>query len=303
MKPTNILAYRITRPINLDYNKLATQLAEFKFVPCESQDICKYGWVSPMGKHSDQLLHVGGDWIILTTKKQEKIIPSSVIDDELTEKVAILESEKGCTLKRTEKATLKDEIIMDLLPKAFSRNSKTNIWICTKLNIIFVDVSSYKKAEDQLALLRKTIGSLPVVPVVASNPIAVTMTEWIKYNTVPTGFTIGEDAELKQVEKDGAVLRCKQQDLSCSEILSHIDANKFVTKLAINWQDRIDFILNDDFSIKRCKFSDELTSQNQDINHEDHAQRFDADMVLFAGEFSAFLPSLFSAIGGIEVAK
>ena len=294
----NMMVYRLNRDIPLSADDMEKQLEAFTFSPCGSQDMSKTGWVAPMGNRSDALTHVNNGQIVLCARKEEKILPSPVVKQALEAKIDKLEAEQSRKLKKTEKDSLKDEVLHSLLPRAFSRFSQTYMWIDTVNNLIMVDCASAKKAEDTLALLRKSLGSLPVVPPTLESPIELTLTEWVRSGDVPAGFALMDEAELKAILEDGGVIRCKKQDLVCDEIANHIEAGKLVTKLALDWQERIQFVLSDDGSVKRLKFSDTLRDQNDDIDREDFAQRFDADFILMTSELAALTSNLVEALGG-----
>lgn len=294
----NILVYRLNKEIALSMDELEQQLASLAFTPCSNQDMTKTGWVSPMGDRGEALIHVAGKQVMMCARKEDKILPATVIKQALQDKVEKLEGEQGRKLKKTEKATLKDEVVHTLLPRAFSKFSQTFIWLDLDKQLVIVDSGSAKRAEDNLALLRKTLGSLPVVPLNFNESVESKMTQWVRSGELPAGFTLMDEAELKAVLEEGGVIRCKKQELVSDEIATHIEAGKFVTKLSLDWEDRLQFMLCDDGSIKRIKFSDTLREQNDDIDKADFAQRFDADFVLMTGELSALIERVIEVLGG-----
>lgn len=294
----NILVYRLNKEIALSMDELEQQLASLTFTPCSSQDMTRTGWVSPMGDRGEALIHVAGKQVMICARKEDKILPATVIKNALQDKVEKLEGEQGRKLKKTEKATLKDEVVHTLLPRAFSKFSQTFIWLDLEKQLVIVDSSSAKRAEDNLALLRKTLGSLPVVPLNFNESVELKMTEWVRSGELPAGFTLMDEAELKAVLDEGGVIRCKKQELVSDEIATHIEAGKFVTKLSVDWEDRLQFMLCDDGSIKRIKFSETLREQNDDIDKADFAQRFDADFILMTGELSALIERVTEVLGG-----
>ncbi|CAG9411226.1 Recombination-associated protein RdgC [Providencia alcalifaciens] len=293
----NAIVYRMTRDIQISSDELEAQLKNLEFSPCGSQDMMKVGWTNPI-KTGEALTHSVGNQILIVAKREEKKLPTDVIKKELQAKIDKLETEQGRRLKKTEKDSLKDEVVQDLLPRAFSKESTVSVWIDNDNQRIIVDASSAKRAEDTLALLRKTLGSLPVVPLTMKTPIELTLTDWLRDGVIPQGFNLTDEAELKAMLAEGGIARFKKQDLVSDEIASHIEAGKLVTKLSLDWNDTIQFTLCDDCSLKKIKFSDMLKAQNDDIDREDIAQRFDADFALFTGEMTRLIDSVIQSLGG-----
>ncbi|USD38278.1 MULTISPECIES: recombination-associated protein RdgC [Ferrimonas] len=296
----NLLLYRLTKPVEWDADALEKQLEPFIFTPAGSQDISKLGFVKPLGKVGESLVHSAQGNLLLAIEKEEKMLPASVIREEMEQKVSLIEDEQGRKVTKKEKDGIKDEIVHTLLPRAFSRKSRTRALVLAPLQLVVVEATSHNKAEELLSLLRKAIGSLPIAPVSMTALPEEKMTEWVTKNHVGEGFTLLDEATLKSPLEDGGSVALKQLALDSDEVAAHIQQGMEVTKVALEYRDVLSLVLQSDLSVKRLKFSEEIRDQNSEFEKEELAARLDADFALMCGELTGFLPDLFAALGGQE---
>lgn len=285
----NLKIYRFTSDFKFDEAQLQNQLESMSFKTCNSQEIQSMGWVSPIPK-SENLFHQGNNAFMFSLKREQKLLPASVINEELALKVGELEAESGSPIPKKAQKDLKEEITMRLLPRAFSKFSVVQGYVSIDQQIVVVDASSDTNAEVFLACLRKCIGSLPVVPL-AKTPQQEVLTSWLMQDA-PSDFEILDEAEFQSSADDGGIIRCKKQDLDAEEVLGHIQAGKLVHKLAVSFQERLSCIIAEDLSIKRLKFTDLVMEENQDIDKDNLAAKLDADFVLFTSEVKGLVNAL-----------
>ncbi|AHG79016.1 Recombination-associated protein rdgC [Mannheimia varigena USDA-ARS-USMARC-1388] len=294
----NVMIYKLTSELSLESKSLEDLLQETKFTPCTQFDMSKFGWSSPL-KGSDLLHFSQGNQFLLVSHREDKLLPANVVKAETEQRIAELEEKEARKLKKTEKQAVKDQVVSNLLPRAFSKHQFTAIWLDLDNQLVYVDAASSKRAEDTLALLRKTLGSLPVVPISFTLPPAEVMTNWVAKGHTPSWLNLLEEAELKSFDTD-SVIRCKRQDLETEEIVQHLQAGKFITKLAIEWETHFSCVLNEDATLSRLKFADEVREKNDDILKEDVAQRFDADFLLMTEELKTFTAKMIEEFGGLK---
>ena len=61
--------------------------------------------------------------------------------------------------------------------------------------------------------------------------------------------------------------------LESDEIRRHIESGKQAVRLALSWQDQVDFVVDKDLSLRRIRFSDELKSINEELHEDVPARR------------------------------
>ncbi|MFK5895116.1 MAG: recombination-associated protein RdgC [Pseudomonadota bacterium] len=294
----NLKVYQFSQPFDLSDQLLEEKLSSATFSPCTQHQISSYGWTSPLGKITNNtnqmMVHASKDFVLFCTKEEQKLLPAAVINDLLQEKIAEIEAKEGHKPGKKQRDQLKEELVIDLLPRAFSRFYQNFAYIDRINQLIIIDAASNNKAEQLTEFLRKTLGSLPIVPIKPNKPIELTLTSWLSEQNIPEQLITGQSCELKDPAEDGGIIRCSKHDLNSDEIKIHIEAGKMVTKLALTWQDKIEFILHDDLSIKRVRLTDTFLEQMDDETDDDAIAHFDADFNLMALEFSQFIPSLLS---------
>jgi len=296
----NLQLYRFSKPFELDAATLGQQLEQQGFVPCGSQDTTRSGWVPPLGRHGSEFVHATNGYLMICAKRQDKLLPAAVINEELEEKALEIELRESRQLPRKERRSLRDEVYFNLLPKAFVRSSLQFAYISPRDQLLVVDASSVKRAEELLQQLRDALGSLSVIPLVSKHQPIDVMTRWISSGQSESGFELGEECELRDNADISSVIRCKNQDLAAAEIVNHLKTGMHVSKLALNWQQRLEFVLDEKLTVKRLRFSDIVQEQANDTEAEDVATRFDVDFSIMALELSRFIEALVDAFGGVD---
>lgn len=294
----NIRAYRLTSPFELSPEQLGEKLQQHAFEPCAKSQALSLGWVSPAGGDSSELVHAAAGRFLLKLKREEKLLPSTVVREQLEEKVTLIEEDQGRKVYRKERLTLKDEIIQDCLPRAFSRSTALFAYIDTRSNWVFIDASSAGRAEEMLNLLRECIGTFPVVLPQVVNAPSATMTGWLAHQSLPNEFALGEECELREFAEEGGVVRCRGVDLLSEEVETHLNAGKQVARLAVSWQERVSLVLAEDLCLRRLKFSDELLKENEEIPQDEVAARMDADFALMSDAVSELQERVLALFGG-----
>ncbi|MDV3505393.1 recombination-associated protein RdgC [Marinobacter sp. M-5] len=295
----NARVFRFTKPFDISAEALEEKLQGDAFKPCGPQETTRQGWVPPLGKHSDMLVHSTNGYHLIALRKEDKILPGSVVKEIVEERAEAIEIEQSRKVRRKEKDEIKEQVMLEMLPQAFSKNHRSFAYLAPQDGLLVVDAGSSKQAEDLASFLRKSLGSLPVRPPAVEQAPAFTFTGWLNESIdLPGTIELGTECELKDPSEDGGVVRCKGLDLKADEIRNHLDAGMQVTKLSLTWEDNLSFVLDEELGIKRLKFGDTLQEKLDDVDADDAAARFDAAFALMTLELARLIPGLLEALGG-----
>ncbi len=292
----NLIAYRIGAGWSApSLAALEEALQGAAFQPCGPTEPLSVGWVSPRGQeHGAMAEAIDGHWI-LRLAVERRVVPASTIRGELEARCKAIEAEQGRKPGRKEKRDLKDEIVQTLMPRAFTKRSMHWLWLHPEERLLVVGAASTRGAEavlqpivDLMADLRHV---MPISPLHTAMSPAAAMSEWLSTQEPPQGFAIERELELKDPGEERSVVRYARHHLALEEIGQHIREGKLPTRLAMNWEDRLSFVLTDTMALKRLALSEVDKAPPGE-------ERFDADVAITTGELGGLIAGLIEALGG-----
>jgi recombination associated protein RdgC len=230
---------------------------------------------------------------------ERRLLPAAVVKQTAADRASEIEQQQGYKPGRKQIKEIREAVTQELLPRAFTTRSRINAWIDPVGGWLVVDASSRKAADTLVEALHKALDELPLKLIDTRLSPSSAMTEWLVANEAPAGFTIDQDAELHSVTEEKSAIQYKRHALDGQDLQQHIAGGKQASRLALTYDDRLSFVLNDKLEIKRLQFLDIVKDSASDAQDAD--EQFDIDFALMTGELSRLIPDLMAALGG-EVA-
>ncbi|MDO1528890.1 recombination-associated protein RdgC [Fulvimonas sp. R45] len=289
----NLTLFRFSPAVAADLARLEEALGEHRLRPCGPLEMFTKGFVPPIGRGEDAALtHAVKHCTWLAVGGEDKLLPAAVVNDELQRKVRKIAEEEGRKVGGRERKRLKEDLLTELLPRAFVRSSRLSAYVDTKHGWLVLDTSSRKSAENALTQIREALGSFPAVPLAPEEGPRVLMTDWLANGNLPAGLALGDECELRDpASATGAIARCRRQDLDAEEVKEHLRNGKQVFQLGLVFDDRISFVLGEDLVLRKLKFLDVVMDELGD-SHEDASAEADASFALLTLELERLLAKL-----------
>jgi len=289
----NLTLFRFSPVVADDLKRLDEVLGEHRLRPCGPLEMFTKGFVPPVGRGDEAPLTLAVKhctW--LTVGGEDKLLPAAVVNDELQRKVRKIAEEEGRKVGGRERKRLKEDLLTELLPRAFVRSSRLSAYVDTKHGWLVLDTSSRKSAENALSQIREALGSFPAVPLAPEEGPRVLMTDWLANGKLPAGLALGDECELRDpATATGAIAKCRRQDLDADEVKEHLRNGKQVFQLGLVFDDRISFVLGEDLIVRKLKFLDVVMDELGD-SFEDAAAEADAGFALLTLELERLLAKL-----------
>lgn len=283
---------------------LEEALQSFRFMPCGATQPESMGWVPPRGNKSTVLAETVGASVVLRLCTERRPLPASAVKDAVEELVEKYKQETGRERASAKiKKEFKEEVMLTLLPRAFTKRSWTTLWVDPVSKFLVVDSGSLAGADKIVSQLIEALGEVPgsrpgimVKPVQTALAAGTAMAHWLQTRDAPPGFTIDRDCELKMPDDLKSTVRYSRHTLEIDEVAQHIESGKVPTQLAMTWNERVSFTLTDAAQIRKLKLLDVVLDGVQESGKDDDG--FDADAAIVTGELAGLIPDLLEALGG-----
>jgi len=287
----NVIAYLLTPGFKVDPEKLQRQQAR----PCGPSESRTVGFVNPCNTPTHSLLHNVSGIHVICLETEDRLLPGSVVEEEVRERAIELEQTQGHALGRKQRREVKERVIEELLPKAFTQKKRTLAFFTDRYFI--VDTSSAARAGTMIECLRLALDDVPLTPIRTQNSMIGALAEWLTGNT-PETLTVDDFAELEMPDSNKPAITYKRTRLDVDDMGKRLASGYQPRRVGITYDDRLSCKVDECLHLKQVAFLDLLRASNES-NAENVDEQFDADVTLYVGQVVRVIDFLIEQLGGL----
>lgn len=276
---------------------LEAHLAQHALRECGPLELSTRGFVSPMGRDGTALTHAIGQYVLIAVGQNERLLPAVVIAEEVAHRVGQIFEREGRRPGGKERRRIKEEVISELLPRAFVRPRRTLAYLDLQNGWLVVDTASRGVAEDVVSMLREALGRFPATPMAPVESPRNLMTGWLIGGKLPDALVLGEECELRDPTEAGAIVRARRQDLESEEVREHLKSGKQVFQLGLVYDDRMSLTLGEDLVVRKLRFLDVVLDTLGEDTAESKEAELDATFALMSLELQRLYARLAELFG------
>lgn len=273
--------------------ELTEKLSRHPLLPVNAASMSSCGWIPPVT--GGDLVRAADGAFLICLGYEERSLPAGAIKKVLRERLAALEQQQGFPPGRRQAQDLAERVVDELRPTALVVDRQVMALIDCVTSRIVVDTPSSKAAEDLLTVLRADLGDLPAVPLECRQQPARHMTQWLAAGDGPEDLRILDECDLANANNAASTVRYSRHTLDGPELRSLIAGGKQCERLALEWRERISFVLTSKLAFKRVARLDIAEADDQRGDQD----RADADLVMLVDDSRKLVDGVCYHLGGI----
>ncbi|MCB1844819.1 MAG: recombination-associated protein RdgC [Halioglobus sp.] len=290
----NLRYYRLESPWPESEEELSSSLASAGFEPCGPLTERSSGWVTVDSDSNQSFARRVNGADLIRMRSQSRILPHSAIREELEVRIADYRKRMQEAPTPREKRRMKAEARDELMPKAMLKSDRIWGYVDLKEKLIGIDTALESVAERFLRRLRAPFGDLSIRPLQFRQPASELLTS-VFLGGAPRQFVLGRECRMQDAADAGSVVRWTDFDLAEKTIRNHVANGMRLTHLAIQYDNVMSFVLDENGIIRKLKFLGMDDDRDAD---NDPLARQDTEFALATGTLRMLLGDLKKLLGG-----
>ncbi|MDW8336325.1 MAG: recombination-associated protein RdgC [Tepidimonas sp.] len=292
----NLTVLRVAEAGPDDLAAVDQALRRTPFVPCGPTQAESRGWVPPRDEAHAPLVESLGGQRLMRFRLETKRVPAAVVRRELQARCAHIEATEGRQPGRREQRELKEAIVQALLPQAFASRADVWVWHDVRAQRLLLDTTTARRVDAVTTALVEALPGWRLEPPATQLSPATAMANWLASppEDWPPHLAPGREVELRGDGDSPPVVRLLRHVLQTDAMREHLQQGKRPTRLALDWDGRVQFVLTESLQLRRITLDDGVF----EANDQGEVDRFDADALIITGELSSLLDDLIAALGG-----